>query len=112
MFQACRATVDFFGAIEAARDAGIVNAETIWLDVGFHPLRSKFIKHTVGPKAITVPSLKQATDPCMTLVPALHTFFLSGLNIERNESHEDFSVGHLVLPLPSYKWDLENYWIM
>lgn len=110
--QACRATVDFSGAIEAARDAGIVNAETNWLELGSHPICSSFIKHTIGPKAITIPSLRQATDPWITLVPAVQTFFLGGLNIEWNEYHRYFSVAHQVLPLPSYKWDLKNYWIM
>lgn len=110
--QACRATVDFSGAIEAARDAGIVNAETNWLELGSHPICSSFIKHTIGPKAITIPSLRQATDPWITLVPAVQTFFLGGLNIEWNEYHRHFSVAHQVLPLPSYKWDLKNYWIM
>lgn len=110
--QACRATVDFSGAIETARDATIVNAETIWLELGSHPVCSNFIKHTIGPKAITIPSLRQATDPWIMLVPAVQTFFLSGLNIEWNEYHRYFSVAHKVLPLPSYNWDLKNYWIM
>lgn len=61
--QACRATIDFFGAIEAARDAGIVNAEMNWLELGSHPICSSFIKHTIGPKAITIPFLRQGTDP-------------------------------------------------
>ena len=110
--QACRATVDFTGAIKAARDDGIVNAETYWLEVGCHPICSSFIKHTLSPKAITIPSLRQATDPWTTLVPAVQTFFLGGLNVEWNEYHRDFPVAHQVLPLPSYKWDLKNYWIM
>lgn len=110
--RACRATVDFSGATEAARDAGIVNADTHWLEVGSHPACSSFIKHTMGPKAITIPSLRQATDPWTTLVPAVQTFFLSGLNIEWNEYHRYFSIAHQVLPLPSYEWDLKNYWIM
>lgn len=110
--QACRATVDFVGAIEAARDTGIVNAETYWLEIGSHPACSSFIKHTIGPKAITIPSLRQATDPWTTLVPAIQAFFLGGLNIEWNEYHRDLSASHRVLPLPSYGWDLKNYWIM
>ena len=110
--QACRATVDFVGAIKTARDTGIVNTETNWLEIGSHPVCSSFIKHTVGPKAITIPSLRQATDPWTTLVPAVQTFFLSGLNIEWNEYHRDHPVSHQVLPLSSYKWELKNYWIM
>ena len=110
--KACRATVDFVGAIEAARATGIVNAETNWLEIGSHPICSSFIKQTIGSKAITIPSLRQATDPWNTLVPAVQTFFLGGFNIEWNEYHRNHSASHQVLPLPSYRWDLKNYWIM
>ncbi|OCK90224.1 polyketide synthase [Cenococcum geophilum 1.58] len=110
--RACRATVNFFGAIEAARDAGIVNEETNWLEIGSHPACSSFIKRTMGSKTIIIPSLRQATDPWKTLVPAVQTFYLGGLEIDWNEYHRGFSVVHQVLPLPSYKWDLKNYWIM
>ena len=109
--QACRATVDFTGAIETARHDGIVSAETHWLEVGSHSVCSTFIKHTLGLKAITIPSLRQATDPWMTLVPAVQTFFLAGLNIQWNEYHRDFPAAHQILPLPNYRWDLKNYWI-
>ena len=107
--RACRATVDFSGAIEAARDAGLVNAETIWLELGSHLACSNFIKQTLGQKSITIPSLRQGTDPWMTLVPAIQTFFLGGLNIDWNEYHRDFRAAQRVLPLPSYNWDLKNY---
>ncbi|KAF4628134.1 hypothetical protein G7Y89_g10013 [Cudoniella acicularis] len=110
--RACRATVNFFGAIEAARNAGIVNEETNWLEIGIHPACSSFIKQVIGSKSITIPSMRQAVDPWKTLVPAVQIFYLSGHEIEWNEYHRDFSVAHQVLPLPSYKWDLKNYWIM
>lgn len=110
--QACRATVNFVGAINTVRDIGIVNEGTLWLEIGSHPACSSFIKQTIGSKAITIPSLRQATDPWITLVPAVQTFCLSGFEIKWNEYHRDFSVGHHVVSLPSYKWDLKNYWIM
>ena len=110
--RACIATVDFSGAIGAARDTGLVNAETIWLELGSHPACSSFIKQTLGQKSITIPSLRQATDPWMTLVPAIQTFFLGGLDIDWNEYHRNFPAAHQVLSLPSYSWDLKNYWIM
>ena len=110
--RACRATVDFSGAIEAARDAEVVNAETIWLELGPHPACSTFIKHIQGQKSITIPSLRKATDPWVTLVPAVQTLFLGGINIDWNEYHRYFPAAQHVLPLPNYNWDLQNYWIM
>lgn len=110
--QACRGTVDFSGAVDAARETGLVNADTNWLELGSHPACSSFVKQTMGSKAITIPSLRQAIDPWATLVPAVQTFFLAGRNIEWNEYYRYFAVAQQVLPLPSYQWDLKNYWIM
>ena len=110
--QACRATVDFSGAVQAASDADMIDIETNWLELGSHPTCSTFIKHIIGSKAITIPSLRQGTDPWATLVPAVQTFFLGGLTIDWNEFHRQGSVARQVLPLPSYRWDLKNYWIM
>ncbi|KAL9079181.1 MAG: hypothetical protein Q9157_001932 [Trypethelium eluteriae] len=110
--QACRATVNFSGAIEAARDAGAVNGETSWLEIGSHPACSTFIKHILGSQTITLPSLRQGTDPWRTLVPTIQTFYLSGLEIHWDEYHRNFPTAHQVLSLPSYKWELKNYWIM
>lgn len=112
LVKACRATVNFSGAIEAGRDAGIVNADTIWLELGSHPACSTFIKQILGQKSTTIPSLRQAIDPWMTLVPGLQTFFLRGFDINWNEYHRYFPAAQQVLSLPSYNWDLRNYWIM
>ncbi|KAL9094495.1 MAG: hypothetical protein Q9165_003345 [Trypethelium subeluteriae] len=110
--RACRATVNFLGAIEAARDAGLVNGETSWLEIGSHPACSTFIKHILGSQAVTSPSLRQGTDPWQTLVPTIQIFYLSGLEISWDEYHRYFPTAHQVLPLPTYKWDLKTYWIM
>jgi naphtho-gamma-pyrone polyketide synthase len=109
--RACRGTVSFLEALEAARDADIVNEHTHWLEIGSHPACSTFIKRTMGSKSITIPSLRQARDPWETIVPALQTFHLSGFDIDWNEYHRDFSNTYPVLSLPSYGWDLKNYWI-
>ena len=110
--QACRGTVDFSGALEAAREACLINASTNWLELGSHPACSGFVKQTLGSNTVAIPSLRQAIEPWATLVPAIQTIFLTGRNIEWNEYHRYFAAAQQLLPLPSYQWDLKNYWIM
>ena len=109
--RACRGTVNYLGAIEAAREAGTIGPDTHWLEVGSHPACSTFIKRTMGPSSITIPSLRQARDPWETLVPAAQVFHLSGFDIHWSEYHRNFPSAHQVLPLPNYQWDLKKYWI-
>ncbi|TVY19769.1 Conidial pigment polyketide synthase alb1 [Lachnellula arida] len=109
--RACRAPVDFCGAIEVARSAGVVCEKTKWLELGVHPVCSSFIKQIMGSTAATIPSLRRAVDSWETMVPAVQAFYLEGHRIEWNEYHRDFATSHRVLSLPSYRWDLKNYWI-
>ncbi|KAI9707015.1 MAG: Type I Iterative PKS [Bogoriella megaspora] len=110
--RASRATVNFLGAVEAANTTGMVNDNTHWLEIGSHPACSNFVRHAIGSKSITLPSLKQNMNPWETLIPALQTFYLGGLDIQWSEYHRSLATSQQVLPLPSYNWDLKNYWIM
>lgn len=109
--RACRGTVNFVGALEAAKDSGLVDHKTHWLEIGSHPVCSTFINRTIGSKSITIPSLRQAKSAWETIVPAVQTLYLGGFDINWDEYHRDFPSAHWVVPLPMYKWDLKNYWI-
>lgn len=109
--QACRSTVNFQGALEAANELAIVGEQTIWLEIGSHPACSGMIKGTFGSQTVVLPSLKKDTDTWKVLVESLQSLYLSGIEIHWNEYHRDFQTSHMVLPLPGYSWDLKNYWI-
>ncbi|KAF2688360.1 conidial yellow pigment biosynthesis polyketide synthase [Lentithecium fluviatile CBS 122367] len=109
--KASRSPVNFIGALEFAKEAGLIN-NAHWLEIGAHPTCSNFIKQTLGMDTITLTSLKHSTDPWETLVPSLQTLFLAGFDIDWNEYHRSFPAAQQVLQLPKYNWDLKNYWIM
>ncbi|CAG8050114.1 unnamed protein product [Penicillium salamii] len=107
----CRETVNFLGALEATRHSNLMNDKTLWVEIGSHTVCSGMVKATFGPQATTLASLRRQEDTWKVLSSSLSSLYLSGIEICWREYHQDFSAAHSVLPLPSYKWDLKNYWI-
>jgi naphtho-gamma-pyrone polyketide synthase len=107
----CRETVNFLGALEATRHSNLINDKTIWVEIGSHPVCSGMVKSTFGPQATTVASLRRQDDTWKVLSNSTSALYLAGIELRWKEYHQDFTAGHKVLPLPSYKWDLKNYWI-
>lgn len=109
--RATRECVDFKGAIEAALDTKVVNDSTLWIEIGAHPACSGMVKQIMGSHILTAPSLRKDANTWKVLVDSLEALYLAGADINWNEFHRDFEAAHEVLSLPSYKWDLKNYWI-
>ncbi|KAJ5517825.1 Acyl transferase/acyl hydrolase/lysophospholipase [Penicillium expansum] len=107
----CRKTVNFLGALEATRHSNLMNDKTIWIEIGSHPVCSGMVKATFGPQATTVASLRRQEDTWKVLSASVSALYMAGIELRWKEYHQDFTAGHKVLPLPSYKWDLKNYWI-
>jgi naphtho-gamma-pyrone polyketide synthase len=110
--RACRGVVNFRGAVEAARATSVIDEKTIWLEIGSHPACSAMIKETLGPDTVTVASLQKSTSPWKSIVPALESMYLAGLDVDWNNYHRDFPGSHHVIQLPRYGWELKNYWII
>ncbi|KAL8725152.1 MAG: hypothetical protein Q9166_007527 [cf. Caloplaca sp. 2 TL-2023] len=109
--RATRECVNFQGAIEAARDAKLVNDSTIWIEIGAHPACSGMIKQIIGSHAFTAPTLRKDVDTWKVLMGSIESIYQAGADIRWEEFHHGFEAAQEVLPLPSYQWDLKNYWI-
>ncbi|KFZ09262.1 hypothetical protein V501_05642 [Pseudogymnoascus sp. VKM F-4519 (FW-2642)] len=109
--RACRSAVNFQGALKSAKESALIDDQTIWIEIGSHPVCSGMIKGTIGTQSITIPSLRKGVDTWKVLAGGLETLYLNRVNIEWNEWHRDFKSSHTVLQLPRYSWDLKNYWI-
>ncbi|KKK13706.1 polyketide synthetase PksP [Aspergillus rambellii] len=107
----CREPVNFLSAVEATRNAKLSVDQTLWLEVGPHPICSGMVKATLGPQTTTLASLRRDEDTWAVLSASLSTLHLAGIDINWKQYHQDFSASHRVLSLPAYKWDLKNYWI-
>lgn len=107
----CREAVDFLGGIKAAKNMKVITDTTMWVEIGSHPVCSGMIKATIGPKVVTLPSLKRDEDTWKILTGSLASLHAAGAEIQWSEYHRDFSASHDVLQLPAYCWDYKNHWI-
>ena len=107
----CREAVNFVGAIDAARNQGFADGNTLWVELGPHTVCSGFVKSNMGQQALTVPSLRRNEVDWKMVASGLSTLYLSGVVIDWNEYHRDFAMSHEVLQLPKYSWDNKTYWI-
>ena len=108
--RASRETVNFAGALEAARDFGTADDTSVWLEVGPHPLCSSFIESNISHPRM-IPSLRKNEDAFTTLAASLSMLYLNGFAICWNEYFRPVEQGHKVLHLPRYHFTEKNYWI-
>ena len=106
-----RETVDFAGGLAAAQQLGLVNDQTVWVEIGPSPVCLSFVKSELGHDVVAVASLRKITAPYKTLVESLATLHITGLAIDWNEFHRDFIDCVQTLDLPAYAFDNKNYWI-
>jgi monodictyphenone polyketide synthase len=109
--RATRETVNFPTALEVAQKIGIVNYETVWIEIGPHPVSVAFIKSTLSPINVVVPSLRRGEDNWTTLAQSLPSLHLAGVAVDWNAFHKPFEKGLRLLDLPTYSWNEKRYWI-
>ncbi|KAL8757001.1 MAG: hypothetical protein Q9199_002543 [Rusavskia elegans] len=106
-----RETVNFPNGLDAGFQDGVLSEKTVWVEVGPHPVCSGMVKKMLGPTTSAVPSLRRDADTWTVLSSSLASLYTSGLDIDWNEYHRDFNAAQQLLRLPTYGFDLKNYWI-
>ena len=106
-----RERVDMVGALLSAKDQGLIDEKTIFLEIGHHPNLSGPLTSTLGKLCTVLPSLGRNLAVWKALTNALSTFYIAGIEINWKEYHRDFISFQKVLALPAYHWDLKDYWI-
>jgi naphtho-gamma-pyrone polyketide synthase len=93
-------------------DSSIYESSNVWIELGPKPLCLGMIKSTID---IAQPSLiatvDQNKDDWETLSSALARLYNAGLDINWNEVHKEYEPNLRLIELPSYAFDLKNYWI-
>lgn len=107
----CRQLVNMLGAIQSAKQQGIVDEASIMVEVGPQPIVSKMFNSSLQANMSILPSLQRGVDNWKLLGSALTTLYTRGVDIHWREYHRDFHSSQRVLELPSYNWELKNYWI-
>ncbi|KAL9610910.1 MAG: hypothetical protein Q9167_004420 [Letrouitia subvulpina] len=106
-----RGTVNFSGGIASAKNCGMINEDTVWLEIGPHAVCSSFIKAELGLSTSTFSTLRKDSRPYKVIADSLAGLHISGITVEWNEFHRDYIDCVQVLDLPAYAFDNKNYWI-
>ncbi|KAH0364236.1 putative polyketide synthase, partial [Aureobasidium melanogenum] len=109
--QATRETVNFVSALESAHEASAISDETIWIEIGPHPVCTSFVKSTLATVRLAVPSLHRTEDNWKTVSETLTALSLHGVDVRWQEFHRRFEQDLRLLNLPAYAWDENNYWL-
>lgn len=108
--QATRETVNFVSAMESAHEASAISEETIWVEIGPHPVCTSFVKSTLADTRLAVSSLHRTEDNWKTMSESLAALSLHGVDVCWQEFHRAFEQNLRLLDLPAYAWDEKNYW--
>ncbi len=106
-----RETVNFSSCIETAQKMGFINNQSVWVEIGPHPVCSNFVKATIGPSTATFPSLNKDTPPYKIIGSSLAGLHLAGVDVQWGEYHRDFLDCVQMLDLPAYAFDNSTYWL-
>ncbi|THY13928.1 polyketide synthase [Aureobasidium pullulans] len=109
--QHCRNVVNFEAAVKKTQSSALITPDTISIEIGPHPILCSMVKSIAGPQSRCYPSLRAREDMLKTLTGSLTSLYLAGVAVNWDEYHRDFASCRKVLSLPTYNWDLENYWI-
>lgn len=109
--RATRESVNFLSALETAYKVGTIDDETAWIEIGPHPVCIGFVKSTLSPVNVAVPSLRRGDDNWTTMAQSLATLHCAGVQVGWNEFHHPFEKGLQLLDLPTYAWNDKTFWI-
>lgn len=112
MRRATREAVNLLAALETAQKIGTVDSDTVWVEIGPHPVCVGFVKNTLGTSSkLAVPSFRRGENNWTTLAHSLAALHCAGVRIEWSEFYGPFEKGLRLLDLPTYAWNDKTYWI-
>ncbi|KAI9876882.1 MAG: hypothetical protein M1830_005404, partial [Pleopsidium flavum] len=107
-----RHPVNFLGALQACKVDRSIDDQTLWIDIGPDPVCLGMVRSTLGiPAATAVPTLKRNEYCWMTISKSIANAYYRGANIMWSEYHKEYESALSLLELPSYAFDLKDYWI-
>ena len=110
--QQARQPVRYQEALYSLRSAGLAGDDTLWVELGAHPLCHSMVRSTLGLSPTkALPTLRRDEDCWSTISKSISNAFNSGTKIMWTQYHKDFRAALKLLELPSYAFDLKNYWI-
>lgn len=107
----CRQPVQFADALQNGRQEQVIQASTVFMEIGPHPICSSMIGRVLGNQTQTLPTLRQNESPWSVLASSLASLHDLGFGVNWADYHRDLEGGCRLLNLPAYRFDNKNYWI-
>ncbi|TEA14637.1 Non-reducing polyketide synthase pks27 [Colletotrichum sidae] len=107
----CRQPVNFLQAVAAASSEGLLGSRAVAIEIGPSPVVAPMVKEAAGSAMQTCASASKTTDPWQLFAEALTRLYLAGASPDWNRYHADFPECQQVLQIPTYAWNLREYWM-
>ena len=104
----CRKTVDFVGGLSAGMATSTISNNSIWLEVGAHPLCSSMVKSCLSASAL--PTMRRDEDPWKIISSSMASLYTAGKALNWTAFHQE-NESLRVLRIPTYGFDDKNYWL-
>lgn len=107
-----RKPVDLMGALEACRNENLVDDDSVWIEIGPKPVLSSLIGNTLNvPRRKLLHTINNKEEDWKAISKSMASAYLEALPINWTNFHRDYVQFLNLLELPSYAFDLKNYWI-
>ncbi|KAK4977327.1 hypothetical protein LTR28_007483, partial [Elasticomyces elasticus] len=97
--------------LNAHYSIGAVSDETLWIEIGPHPVCTGFVKTSLPSVALAVPSMRRGEDNHKTISDSMAALYLAGVAVDWNEFHRPFESRLRLLDLPTYAFNDKNHWL-
>ncbi|KAI3397077.1 hypothetical protein diail_11219, partial [Diaporthe ilicicola] len=109
LVQQTRQAVDFSGALNAVKSA---LKDPVWLEVGPGPVCTSFVRATLSPPASRINHTIDAnTSNWASISKTFAAAYTSGVDVDWLALHAPYESNLELLSMPTYAWDVKNYWI-
>ncbi|KAK6613458.1 polyketide synthase [Botrytis cinerea] len=107
-----REPVKFMKAVRACESEGFISNSDVILEIGPHPVCIGLITQSVSDaQPSCLPSLHRSKDNWKTISEAITAAHIAKLPVIWHEFHADYLNSVRLLDLPTYAFDLKDYWV-
>ncbi|KAL4874746.1 hypothetical protein BJY04DRAFT_233378 [Aspergillus karnatakaensis] len=107
----CRQGVNFMGALKACKANGSISDGSIIVEIGPHPVCTSLLASTLSEvQLVTLPTLRRGTPDWKVISECLATAHIHHQHINWEHFHEDYLSSSSLVDLPSYAFDIANFW--
>lgn len=104
-----RQEVDFCGGLKAINS---VLKDPFWLEIGPGPVCTSFVRGTLSPSPDKITHTIDANaSNWASISKSLAMMYISGAELDWLALHVPYESNLELLTLPTYAWDVKNYWI-